>query len=97
MPRDEGANIYTFTGRRTETAAAGIGRDGFAQTDAATASAGADSPDRVGEMKAVLSCLEYLYGEATRMQARMSAHLIGAAAESMRREIAEAETEAERP
>ncbi len=93
MPRDELANVYMFEDRRPQGAAAGAGTDGPAAAEATAGydSAAADTPDRVGEMKAVLSCLEYLYGESVRVQARMSAHLIGAAAESMRREIAEAE------
>jgi hypothetical protein len=91
MPRDELANVYVFADRRPQGAAAGAETDGPTAATAGQDSAGADTADRVGEMKAVLSCLEYLYGEAVRVQARMSAHLIGAAAESMRREIAEAE------
>lgn len=90
MSREQLANVYTFIRRRAEGTAAGAGPSPSAAT-AAEADSGEGSPDRVGEMKAVLSCLEYLYGEAVRVQARMSAHLIGAAAESMRREITDAE------
>jgi len=45
--------------------------------------------DRVTAMTSALSQLEYLHREAIRLRARMSAHLIGAAAESLRREIAQ--------
>jgi len=82
MPRDERANVYAFVPPHN---------DGESGTDAGAAGSAGPDGDRVSEMKAVLSCLEYLYGEAVRVQARMSAHLIGAAAESMRREIAEAD------
>lgn len=39
------------------------------------------------EMKAIASCLEYLYGESMRLGQRLPAHLIGAAAESLRQEM----------
>jgi hypothetical protein len=85
MPRDELSNVYTFMPKIDPESEA-------AEPDPAPAAEGADDAegDRLHEMAAILSCLEYLYGEAVRIQARMSAHLIGAAAESMRREIAEA-------
>ena len=38
-------------------------------------------------MKAIASCLEYLYGESMRLGQRLPAHLIGAAAESLRQEM----------
>jgi hypothetical protein len=87
MPRDELSNVYTFMPKLDAETEAGPQE---------TASVGEESGDpegnRLHEMAAILSCLEYLYGEAVRIQARMSAHLIGAAAESMRREIAEAKS-----
>lgn len=39
------------------------------------------------EMQAIASCLEYLYGESMRLGQRLPAHLIGAAAESLRQEV----------
>lgn len=39
------------------------------------------------EMGAIASCLEYLYGECMRLNQRLPAHLIGAAAESLRQEV----------
>lgn len=78
MPPDHGPNVYAF----------GIPR-GAGAPERGGAEDGDTAGSRVEEMYAVLSCLEYLYGEAVRLQARMSAHLIGAAAESLRRQIAE--------
>jgi hypothetical protein len=37
------------------------------------------------EVKAIVSSLEYLYGETIKLDRRMAAHLIGAAAEALRR------------
>lgn len=46
-----------------------------------------EEKDRIEEMQAIAACLEYLYGEAMRMEVHMSAHLIGAAAESLREKV----------
>lgn len=58
----------------------------FKGPDDAPQPAGEDV-SRVDEMKSIASCLEYLYGEAVRLDVRMSAHLIGAAAESLREQL----------
>lgn len=46
------------------------------------------------EMRAIASCLSYLYGETMKLDRRMAAHLIGAAAESLREEIRRSEEKA---
>lgn len=40
-----------------------------------------------GEARAIVSCLDYLYGETIKLDERMAAHLIGAAAESLRQRL----------
>lgn len=74
MSREARSNVYLLALPRT--ALAEPAEDGGASTD------------RVDRLKSVLACLEYLYGEAVRLQTRMGAHLIGTAAESLRGEIA---------
>lgn len=39
------------------------------------------------EVRAIVSCLEYLYGETIKLDQRMAAHLIGAAAEALRNRV----------
>jgi hypothetical protein len=41
------------------------------------------------EVRAIVSCLEYLYGETIKLDRRMAAHLIGAAAEALRSQQSE--------
>jgi hypothetical protein len=72
-----GSNVYAF-----------MTRGGAAAAADAEAEPGRHARTPLEDMRHLLSCLEYLYGEAVRLQARTSAHLIGAAAESLRREIA---------
>jgi hypothetical protein len=43
------------------------------------------NPD--SETRAIVSCLDYLYGETIKLDERMAAHLIGAAAESLRQRL----------
>jgi hypothetical protein len=38
------------------------------------------------EIRAIVSSLEYLYGETIKLDRRMAAHLIGAAAEALRQD-----------
>lgn len=70
---------------------------GGSASGCASASAGASGGERSGdcagdphgELQAIVSCLEYLYGETIKLDRRMAAHLIGAAAEALRPEAAQ--------
>jgi hypothetical protein len=81
MPQDGGGNVYAFA----------VPHHGGPWVEARGATA---AEDRVDGMRAMLSQLEYLHGEALRLNARTSAHLIGAAVQAVRRELAEAPREA---
>lgn len=74
MPRNE-SNILELV----------FSRDRDVNGASAPTSTPEGSPDE--EMRAIASCLEYLYGESMRLGQRLPAHLIGAAAESLRQEI----------
>jgi hypothetical protein len=84
MANDETSNVYPFP---TALPASDTGRTDVARGDASDTTA---DEGRLAEMTAILSCLEYLYSESVRLEARLGAHLIGAAAESMRTEISRA-------
>jgi hypothetical protein len=43
--------------------------------------------DRSGDVKAIATCLDYLYGELLKLDEKMTAHLVGAAAESLRQNL----------
>ncbi len=45
----------------------------------------------LSESRAIASCLDYLHGEARKLGKTMTAHLIGAAAESLRQESGQKE------
>lgn len=57
------------------------GKDGGKSHRAAEAEQAKES-----ETQAIASCLDYLHGEARKLGKTMTAHLIGAAAESLRQE-----------
>lgn len=79
MPRNESNILELVFSRDPELS----GKD-----SAATAELDAAPED---EIRAIASCLEYLYGESMRLGQKLPAHLIGAAAESLRQELAHAE------
>lgn len=75
MSSNEGSNVYTLA-----LVQAGVG----------TSSLPERTVDRVDSLNAILSCLEYFQSEAVRLKASMGAHMLGAAVESLREEIARA-------
>lgn len=78
--KDSLSNVYPFPAEGV-----GVLTGGEGACEAASAGDG----DRLEEMRAILSCLQYLYDESLRLDVPVSAHLIGAAAESLRAEIRE--------
>lgn len=44
----------------------------------------ASRQERLSDVQAIATCLDYLYGELVKLDERMTAHLVGAAAESLR-------------
>lgn len=45
-----------------------------------------EAPKHSAELHAIAGCLDYLYAEVKKLDQHMTAHLIGAAAESLRQE-----------
>lgn len=79
MPRNDSNILELVFSRDPELS----GKDGQATAELEAA------PE--DEIRAIASCLEYLYGESMRLGQKLPAHLIGAAAESLRQELAHAE------
>jgi len=83
MPRNDTNILELVFSRDRDLASAATQSNG----DAAGGSASDIDEPPEQEMQAIASCLEYLYGESMRLGQRLPAHLIGAAAESLRQEV----------
>jgi hypothetical protein len=82
MPHDR-SNILELVLYRDRRLAGGA-----SGTDGAPSAANGHAPDQEeGDARAIVNCLDYLYLETIKLDERMAAHLIGAAAESLRQRL----------
>lgn len=82
MPHDW-SNIVELASRREHL------RESHERQPCNRAESALENFDAIDEdhVRAIVSCLDYLYGETVKCDHRMAAHLIGAAAECLRQHV----------